>query len=112
MFVLRERCEVLRDLRFEFIQQRGELVVGVCEYVTCITVDDGCTQLCHHVQCVLRKPYRRLIARNAASVVTVIEIANVASDPRALQCAASQELRIVSGQGLTNYVDRRATAMR
>ena len=39
-----QRCEVLRDLRFEFIQQRGELVVGVCEYVTCVTVDDGCTQ--------------------------------------------------------------------
>ena len=56
---VRQRCEVLRDLRFEFIQQRGELVVGVFEYVACITVDDGCTQLFHHFQCVLCKPYRR-----------------------------------------------------
>src|SRR6267143_21214 len=98
-----KRCEVLCDLRLKFIQQRSELVVGIFEYVTCIAVDDGCTQAFHHFQCVLCKTYRRLIARNAAPVVTIIEIAKVASDPRALQCAASQEPRIVIGQGLTSY---------
>ena len=64
------------------------------------------------VQRVLRKRNRHFIARNTAPIVAVIEIANIASDSRALQCAALQELRVVSGQLMTNHCDQRATAMR
>ena len=100
---VRERCEIIRDLRPEFIQQRGELVIGVSEYVTSIGVHDGCTEAFHHAQRVLGKRDRLFIARNAAAVVAVIEKANIASDPRALKRAALEKLRVIAWELMPNY---------
>ena len=105
-----ERCEVVRDLRFEFIQQRGELVIGICEYVTRIGIHDGRTQAFHHIQRVLRKRDRsyRLECRCHSNC-------NRKSERRVrsarLECAALQELRVVRGQ-LSPITRQMATATR
>src|SRR5438132_12882060 len=96
--------EVRGDLRLEFIQQRCELVTVVGKHVTCIGVYNSCTEAFHYAQRVLRKRHRVLVARNAAAVVAVIEKANVASDPRALQRAALKKLRIISGQLMSKHL--------
>ena len=45
---VRERREVIRDLRSEFVQQRCELVAVVSEHVPGINVDDSRTEIVHH----------------------------------------------------------------
>src|SRR5262249_47778644 len=77
---VRERGEIVCDLRSEFVQQRGKLVIGVSKHVTCVCIHDGRTEAFHHAQRVLSKGDRRFIAWNPAAVVAVIEKANVASD--------------------------------
>src|SRR5438046_9940992 len=77
---VRERREVVRDLRSKFIQQRSELVIGVSEYVPRINVTDSRTEAFHHAQRIFRKRDGQLITWNAAAVVAVIENAHIASD--------------------------------
>src|SRR5439155_10997668 len=99
--------EVRGDLRLEFIQQRCELVTVVREYVTCISVYNGCTEAFHYAQRVLRKRHRILVARNAAAVVAVIEKANVASNPRALKRAALEKLCVIVGKLMPEHRTKR-----
>src|SRR6266480_2981778 len=99
---VRERREVVRDLRSKFIQQRSELVIGVSEYVPRINVNDSRTEAFHDVQRVLSKRDRLFVARNAAAVVSVIEKANVASDPRAVERTTLEKLRVVAWQEMSN----------
>src|SRR5213076_1284367 len=89
---VRERGEVVRDLRSKFIQQRFELVAGVSEYVPRINVNDSRTQAFHHTQRIFRKRDSQLIARNAAAVVAVIEKAHIASDARPIERAGLEKL--------------------
>src|SRR6266567_7392287 len=98
-----KRGEILRDLRLEFIKERCDLVSGVREYVTCISVYNSCTEAFHYAQRVLRKRDRLLVARNAAAEVAVIEITNVASDPCAVECAALEKLRVTAGKMMPDH---------
>src|SRR5437879_3743439 len=100
---VRERGEVLRDLRLEFIQERCELVIGVREYVTCISVYNSCTEAFHYAQRVLRKRDRLLVARNAAAEVAVIEKAHIASDPRTVERTALEKLRVIVGKLMPDH---------
>src|SRR5204863_3396942 len=99
--------EILGDLRLEFIWERCELVTVVREYVTCISVYNGCTEAFHYAQRVLRKRHRILVARNAAAVVAVIEKANVASNPRALKRAALEKLCVIVGKLMPEHRTKR-----
>ena len=48
-----ERCEILPDLRLEFIQQRRELVISVREHVACICVHNRRAEAFHYVECMV-----------------------------------------------------------
>ena len=52
---VRERGEVIRDLRPEFIQQRGEFVTVIGEHVTRVDVHDPGTEALHYAQRVICK---------------------------------------------------------
>src|SRR5207302_10623555 len=53
---------------------------------------------------VFRKCDRVLVARNAAAVVAVIKEANVASDPRAVECTALEKLRVIAWQLMPEHI--------
>src|SRR4030095_11479229 len=78
----------------------------VREYVTCISVHNSCTEAFHYAQRVLRKRDRVLVARNAATVVAVIEIPHIASNPRAVECAALEKLRVVVGKLMPDHMPK------
>src|SRR5262249_42648672 len=66
------------------------------------------TQTFHYGQSVFRESDRLFVARNAATVVVVIEIANVTTDPFALERTALQKLRVIAWQRLpSNGAERR-----
>src|SRR6478752_2209848 len=81
---VRERCEIIRNLGPEFIQQRGKLVIGVSEHVTSIGIRNSGTEAFHHCQRVLCKRNRLFIAREPAAMIPVLEKADTASDSRPL----------------------------
>src|SRR5919197_3774303 len=91
-----QTLEIVRDLRPEFVKQRGELVTVVREYVTSVSIPYCCAETGHHIERVIGKGDCLFIARDAASVIAVIEIAHVATDAFSLQCAASQKWCVVS----------------
>src|SRR5438132_2109716 len=104
---VRERREVVRDLRSKFIQQRSELVIGVSEYVPRINVNDSRTEAFHHAQRIFRKRDGQLVALNAAAVVAIIEKAHIASDPRAVERAGLEKLRVLAGQLVSDHFTKR-----
>src|SRR5436305_952316 len=104
---VRERREVVRDLRSKFIQQRSELVIGVSEYVPRINVNDSRTEAFHHAQRIFRKRDGQLITRNAAAVVAVIEKAHIASDHCAIECVWIEKLRVIAGQLMSKHFTKR-----
>src|SRR2546423_3047914 len=104
---VRERREVVRDLRSKFIQQRSELVIGVSEYIPRINVNDSRTEAFHHAQRIFRKRDGQLITRNAAAVVAVIEKAQVAPDPRPIERAGLEKLRVIAGQLMSEHFTKR-----
>ena len=97
---VRQRLQILRDLRFELEQQRGEFVAGVSEDVASVGVDNRRTQIFHHGQRVFRESDSLFVTWNAAPVVAVIEIPNVTADPHPLERTALQELRVIDWQRL------------
>jgi hypothetical protein len=100
---VRERCEIIRNLGPEFIQQCGKLVIGVSEHVTSIGIHNSGAKAFHHSQRVLRKRNRLFVARDPAAIIAVIEKANIASDPRALERPALEKLRVIVGQLMPNH---------
>src|SRR2546430_3958470 len=62
---VRERGEVVRDLRSKFIQQRCELVAAVSENVPRINVNDSRPEAFHHAQRIVRKRDGQLIDRKS-----------------------------------------------
>src|SRR5437016_10815770 len=104
---VRERREVVRDLRSKFIQQRCELVAVVSEYVPRINVNDSRTEAFHHAQRIFRKRDGQLITRNAATVVAVIEKAHIASDHCAIECVRIEKLRVIAGQLMSKHFTKR-----
>src|SRR6266542_4809088 len=93
---LAQTLEIVRDLRPKFVKQRGELVTVVSEYVASVGIHYCCAETRHHIERVIGKGDRLFIARDAASVIAVIEKAHVATDAFALQRAALEKWRVVS----------------
>src|SRR5438552_16936427 len=104
---VRERGEVVRDLRSKFIQQRCELVAVVSEYVPRINVNDSRTEAFHHAQRIFRKRDGQLVTRNAAAVVAVIEKAHIASDHYAIECVRIEKLRVIAWQLMLKHFTKR-----
>src|SRR5207247_3740893 len=104
---VRERREVVRNLRSKFIQQRCELVAVVSEYVPRINVNDSRTEAFHHAQRIFRKRDGQLIAWNSAAVVAVIEKAHIASDHCAIECVRIEKLRVIAGQLMSKHFTKR-----
>src|SRR5207249_10325605 len=104
---VRERGEVVRDLRSKFIQQRCELVAAVSEYVPRINVNDSRPEAFHHAERMFRKRDGQLITRNATAVVAVIEKAHIASDHCAIECLRIEKLRVVAGQLMSKHFTKR-----
>src|SRR5205085_10795073 len=104
---VRERSEVVRDLRSKFIQQRCELVAAVSEYVPRINVNDSRPEAFHHAQRIFRKRDGQLITRNAAAVVAVIEKAYIASDHCAIECVRIEKSRVIAGQLMSKHFTKR-----
>ena len=86
-----QTLEIVRDLRAKFVKQRGELVTVVSEYIPRVSIHDCCAETHHHIERVIGKGDRLLIARDTASVIAVIEKAHVATDTFAYQRAASKK---------------------
>src|SRR6267142_5837756 len=99
---MRQRLQVLRDLRFELEEQRGEFVVGVSENVPSVAGDDHCAETLHHLQRVIGKRDRLFITRNAAAVVVVIEVTRVAADSFSLQRTGLEKLGVVAWQRMAD----------
>src|SRR5438094_3755362 len=91
-----QTLEIVRDLCPKFVKQRGELVTVISEYVASVSIHDCCAETRHHIERVVGKGNRLFIARDAASVIAVIEIAHVAADAFALQGAALKKWRVIS----------------
>ena len=92
---MRQRCKYSRDLRLELEQQRDELLVRVGEYVAGVGIDNRRAEALHDVERVFGKRDAHPRRPDAAAEVVVIEEPDVASDPRAVERAALQELRVI-----------------
>src|SRR5919201_2902519 len=85
---LAQALEIVRDLRPEFVKQRGELVTVVSEYVASVSIHNCCAKTRHHIERAIGKGDCLFITRDAASEIAVIEKAHVATDAFAPQRAA------------------------
>src|SRR6516165_10671259 len=94
---VRERGEVIGNLRPEFVKQGGELVVAVILNGAAICMDNRRSETRHYIERVIGEGDRLFVPRNAAAVERVIiEKAIVATDAFALQRAALKKWRIIS----------------
>src|SRR6266478_8998224 len=93
---VRKRLQIVRDLRPEFVEQRGELVAGVSEYVASVSIHNRRAKTRHHIERVIGECDRLFIARNATAKVAVIEKAGIASDSPTVQRAALKKWRVIS----------------
>src|SRR5436190_896406 len=91
-----QTLKIVRDLCPKFVKQRGELVTVVSEYIPRVSIHDCCAETRHHIEGVIGKGDCLFIARDAASVIAVIEIAHVATDTFALQRAALKKWCVIS----------------
>src|SRR5262245_35088296 len=104
---VRERREVVRNLRSEFIQECCELVAAVSEYVPGINVNDSRTEAFHHAQRIFCKRDGKFVPRNSAAEVAVIEKAHIASDHCAIECVWIEKLRVIAGQLMSKHFTKR-----
>src|SRR5439155_24244727 len=79
-----QTLEIVRDLCPKVVKQRGELVTVVGEYVPRVSIHDCCAETRHHIERVIGKGDCLVMARGAASVIAVIELAHVPTDTFAL----------------------------
>src|SRR5262245_13444526 len=95
---VREGCEVIRNLCSKLVQQRFGLVAVGSEYIPGIDVNDCRAEAFHYAQRIFCKCDSQFVARNAATVVAVIEKAHIASDYSTVECIRIEKLRVVIGK--------------
>src|SRR5713226_6943206 len=92
---LAQRLQIVRDLRPEFVEQRGEFIAGVGKYVTGVSINNFSAEAVHHIKRVVCERNRLLVARDAASEITVIEKAHVAADAFTSQRTTLEQWRVI-----------------
>ncbi len=111
---VRERCQIVRDLRPEFEKQRREFGTSEVQEGSfsirdagggkkSIRIDNRRAETVHHAQSVLRKRHRLFVARDAAPEEgVIIEERLVPADAFSAQGAAPQKWRVISLRRLHN----------